>query len=146
MAHPAAVKDSDVFDLLDRLEAARETVTPNRVRTELGGGNPNRYRILIDRWKVARSLEEKPAGDAGEEEPTALLDELVKTIRVGLYMKAPFLDKAFRDGLARELAGRVGGSLIRHGHVTEEALAVAQPDPFDVIVSATTRRAAESAS
>lgn len=127
MAHPASITDEEVFLLLDRLEHAGAKLTPNRVRTEAGGGNPARYRALIERWRVARTLERGPKE---ARHSIALFDDIAKTIEVELYMRAPFLDRAFRESLSRSLAGRVGGSLIRRGLASEDALGDAPPDLF----------------
>jgi hypothetical protein len=129
MAHPASATDSEVFAALDRLEVSGMSLTPNRVRTELGGGNPKRYRDLIARWRVARALEQGPNSADGTS-PTALFDEIVRTIEIGLYMRMGFLDTGFRLQAARDLASRIGGSLIRRGLASEAALREAPPDPF----------------
>lgn len=129
MAHPASVSDEDVFAKLDALDASGAAITPNRVRTELAGGNPGRYRDLIERWRMARSLEKDAPADPGAT-ATALFDEIARTIEIGLYLDMGFLDPAFRTRVARNLAGRVGGSLIRRGLASEQALQAAPPDPL----------------
>ena len=130
MAHPASITDEEVFVILDGLDTAGTAITPNRVRTEAGGGNPSRYRALIERWLVARSLESDPSAGLDGNPGTVLCDEIARSIELCLFARMGFLDKHFRASVSRELAGRVGGTLIRRGLVNEGALGRAPLDPF----------------
>jgi hypothetical protein len=130
MAHPVSTTDEEVFAILDRLDAAGAKISPNRVRTEANGGNPARYRLLIDRWRLARSLERNGGRDGGSTAKTALYGDIARVIEVELFTLAGFLDVSFRQNVARHLAGQIGSSLIRRGLVSEDALAEAPPDPF----------------
>lgn len=130
MAHPASITDDQVFIILDRLDESGARISPNRVRTEAGGGNPARYRALIERWRIARVLESAPGSRNGPGSRTALVDAIASAIEVGLFLRADFLDRSFRARLARDLAGQVGSSLIRRGLASDGALDQAPPDPL----------------